>query len=458
MLVAMKRIASAALAFAANPIPIDPSGWPERFPAKDHCSRCGLCETTYVKNVEDACAFLGPGMGRIDDLEVKVHGRGRNLNDMAWSDDATGSADEGRFGVLHRPIMLAKGVETEAQWTGVVTGIAVSMLESNMVDAVVCIAGGDDWSQPEPILARTVSDVLRGRGVKPALAPSLRVLDEIKADPSVRRLLFCGVGCAVQAFRSIEDELGLEETYVLGTNCADNSPTPHAARNFLSKGVGVDEGTVRGYEFMQDFKVHVKTEDGYEKKPYFCLPGEIAQDAIATSCLACFDYTNALADVVVGYMGAPLEGATRMDEAYQTLTIRNDRGASMVTAAEDAGRLNIGDVAGGTGSHEKIAMATVLADSIVLGMTGGEVKEEGMPRLIGEVMAFIIGRVGPKGINFARYSIDYHLLRNYLHVLDAWGDKRANASLPKYATEIVEKYLSTDDKLVELKETIRSRH
>ena len=68
----MKRIASAALAFAANPIPIDPSGWPERFPAKDHCSRCGLCETTYVKNVEDACAFLGPGMGRIDDLEVKA--------------------------------------------------------------------------------------------------------------------------------------------------------------------------------------------------------------------------------------------------------------------------------------------------------------------------------------------------------------------------------------------------
>lgn len=80
-----------------------------------------------------------------------------------------------------------------------------------------------------------------------------------------------------------------------------------------------------------------------------------------------------------------------------------------------------------------------------------------MPRLIGEVIAFIMSNIGPKGINFARYSIDYHLLRNYLHVLDAWGDKRANASLPKYATEIVEKYLSTDDKLVELKETIRSK-
>ena len=459
----MKRLASAALAFAANPTPIDPSGWPERFPAKDHCSRCGLCETTFVKNVNDACAFLGPGMGRMDDLEVKVHGRGRNLNDMAWSDAAanddgsTGLADEGRFGVLHRPVMLAKGIEKEAQWTGVVTGIAVSMLERKMVDAVVCIAGGDDWSEPEPIIARSVDDVFRGRGVKPALAPSLRVLDEIKADPSIRRLLFCGVGCAVQAFRSIEDELGLEEAYVLGTNCADNSPTPKAARNFLSQGVGVDEGRVKGYEFMQDFKVHVKTEGGYEKKPYFCLPGEIAQEAIATSCLACFDYTNALADVVVGYMGAPLDGATRMDECFQTLTLRNERGASMVAAAEDAGRLNIGDVAGGTGNHEKIAMATVVADSIVLAMTGGEVKEEGMPRLIGEVMAFIMTNVGPKGINFARYSIDYHLLRNYLHILDAWGEQRAETSLPKYAVEIVNKYMETDQKLVELKETIVDR-
>jgi coenzyme F420-reducing hydrogenase beta subunit len=454
----MKRLAASALAFAANPI--DPSGWPERFPAKEHCSRCGLCETTYVKNVNDACAFLGPGMGRIDELEVKVHGRGRKLNDMAWSDaggDNIGSADEGRFGVLKRPIMLAKGIENEAQWTGVVTGIAVSMLESNMVDAVVCIGGGDDWSEPEPIIARTVESVLCGRGVKPALAPSLRVLDEIKADPSIRRLLFCGVGCAVQAFRSIEDELGLEEAFVLGTNCADNSPTPKAARNFLSKGVGVDEGTVKGYEFMQDFKVHVKTEAGYEKKPYFCLPGEIAQDAIATSCLACFDYTNALADVVIGYMGAPLDGASKMDESYQTLTIRNARGASMVAATEDSGRLNIGDVAGGTGSHEKIAMATVLADSIVLAMTGGEVKKEGMPRLLGEVLAFIMTTAGPKGINFARYSIDYHLLRNYLHVLDAWGEERAERSLPKYATEIVNKYMERNQKLVELKETIRNR-
>lgn len=177
--------------------PIDGAYWPDRFPAKEHCSRCGLCETTFVSKVTDACAFLGDGMGRIHSLEEKVHGRTRKIFDMFVDSEV---ADEGRFGVLYEPVKMAQGVEKDAQWTGCVTGIALSMLESNMVDAVVCIASQADetWASPEPILARSSEDVLRGRGVKPALAPSLKVLDDVKSDPTIKRLLFCGVGCAVQ--------------------------------------------------------------------------------------------------------------------------------------------------------------------------------------------------------------------------------------------------------------------
>ena len=31
------------------------------YPAKEACSRCGLCDTYYVAHVKDACAFLGDG-------------------------------------------------------------------------------------------------------------------------------------------------------------------------------------------------------------------------------------------------------------------------------------------------------------------------------------------------------------------------------------------------------------
>ena len=216
----------------------------------------------------------------MEELEVAVHGRSRDVASLVWSNNNSSAAvaEEARFGVLHQPVRLVRGVNMpDAQWTGSVTSIALAMLESGQVDAVVCVAasGGAgssssaslvpsaEWSEPQPILARTAEDVLRGRGVKPALAPSLRVLDEIRRDKSIRKLLFCGVGCAVQAFRVVQHDLDLDQVYVLGTNCVDNSPTPEAAQRFLRDGVKVSKDkTVMGYEFMQDFRVHVKTKGG----------------------------------------------------------------------------------------------------------------------------------------------------------------------------------------------------
>lgn len=113
-------------------------------------------------------AFINGGMKRnIDGLEETVHGRTRCIDNSINGDDSI--AEERRFGVMSRPMMLGRGKVAGAQWTGAVSSIAVSMLESKKVDAVVCIATGSDggWSNPEPILARTVDDVLRGRGVKP---------------------------------------------------------------------------------------------------------------------------------------------------------------------------------------------------------------------------------------------------------------------------------------------------
>jgi coenzyme F420-reducing hydrogenase beta subunit len=162
----------------------------------------------------------------------------------------------------------------------------------------------------------------------------------------------------------------------------DNSPTPNAAHEFIRSGVKIRDGDIRGYEFMQDFRVHVKTSNSYIKKPYFVLPGAIAEQSIATSCLACFDYTNGLADVVVGYMGAPLDGSGRMDSAYQTISIRNENGAKMVNTAIAKKRLQKFRIATGRGSHEKISSSTVASDSIVLKMIGEPVPERGMPVLL----------------------------------------------------------------------------
>jgi hypothetical protein len=60
----------------------------------------------------------------------------------------------------------------------------------------------------------------------------------------------------VQAVRSIEPYLGLEKLYVMGTNCTDNGPRDGLEKFLESASTSPD--TVIGYEFMQDYRVHLK--------------------------------------------------------------------------------------------------------------------------------------------------------------------------------------------------------
>lgn len=53
----------------------------------------------------------------------------------------------------------------------------------------------------------------------------------------------------VQALRAVEQYLGLEKLYVLGTNCVDNGPR-QGLEKFL-KAASTSPDTVLHYEFMQ---------------------------------------------------------------------------------------------------------------------------------------------------------------------------------------------------------------
>ncbi|XP_057499328.1 7-hydroxymethyl chlorophyll a reductase, chloroplastic isoform X2 [Actinidia eriantha] len=251
--------------------PIPPGG---TYPAKDQCSRCGLCDTYYIAHVKNACAFLGDGMSRIEVLEPVVHGRGRKGD----------SLDEVYLGVYEQLLYARKTKPVEgAQWTGIVTTIAIEMLKAGMVEAVVCVQSDpEDRLTPRPVLARTPEEVLAAKGVKPTLSPNLNTLALVEA-AGVKRLLFCGVGCQVQALRAVEHHLNLEKLYVLGTNCVDNG-TREGLDKFL-KAASSEPETVLHYEFMQDYKVHLKHLDGHiEEVPYFCLPANELVDVIAPSC------------------------------------------------------------------------------------------------------------------------------------------------------------------------------
>ncbi|MEL6927185.1 MAG: Coenzyme F420 hydrogenase/dehydrogenase, beta subunit C-terminal domain [Cyanobacteria bacterium J06600_6] len=376
-----------------------------RRPAKELCSECGLCDTYYVHYVKDACAFLNQ---QIAELETAAHGRSRDLE----------NEDDWYFGVSQEMMAARKKQPIEgAQWTGIVSTIACEMLEKGLVEGVVCVQNtAEDRFQPMPVIARTSAEVLAAKVNKPTLSPNLNVLEQIEQS-GMKRLLVIGVGCQIQALRAVEKELGLEKLYILGTPCVDN-----VSRDGLQKFLDTTSrspDTVVHYEFMQDFRIHFKHEGGsIEKVPFFGLKTNQLKDVFAPSCMSCFDYVNSLADLVVGYMGAPF--------GWQWIVVRNDTGKEMLDLVQD--QLDTQDVMSQGDRHNAVQQSIPAYDK---GVT--------LPMWAAKMMGVVIEKIGPKGLEYARFSIDSHFTRNYINLKRNYPQK-VEQHVPEYAKKIVGQY------------------
>jgi coenzyme F420 hydrogenase subunit beta len=379
-----------------------------RRPAKELCSECGLCDTYYIHYVKEACAFLNQ---QVAELEEQAHGRSRNLD----------NEDDWYFGV-HQEMMAARKQQpiAGAQWTGIVSTIACEMLTRGLVEGVVCVQNTEeDRFQPKPVIARTPEEILAARVNKPTLSPNLSVLEQIEQS-GMKRLLVIGVGCQIQALRTVEQELGLEKLYVLGTPCVDNV-TRAGLQKFLETTSKSPE-TVVHYEFMQDFRVHFQHEDGsIEKVPFFGLKTNQLKDVFAPSCMSCFDYVNSLADLVVGYMGAPF--------GWQWIVVRNQTGKEMLELVKD--QLDTQPVMSKGDRKQAVQQSIPAYDK---GVT--------LPMWAAKMMGVVIEKIGPKGLEYARFSIDSHFTRNYLYVKRNYPQK-LDAHVPEYAKRIVGQYNKT---------------
>ncbi|QNI85557.1 3/8-divinyl-chlorophyll a reductase [Synechococcus sp. PROS-7-1] len=384
----------------ARPIPRD-----RIRPAKDLCSDCGLCDSRWVAYVRQACAFLHQDF---DGMERKAHGRTRNLD----------QDDELYFGVQQR--MLTARLQTPidgAQWTGIVSRLGVRALETGLVDAVLCVQQSpDDRFTPMPVLARTPEQVLAARVNKPTLSNNLSVLEQLPGS-GIKRLLAIGVGCQIQALRAVQDTLPLDALYVLGLPCVDNV-SREGLQTFLES-ASASPDTVVHYEFMQDFRIHFRHSDGHaETVPFFGLDTPTLKDVFAPSCLSCFDYVNAGADLVVGYMGAEF--------GRQWLVVRNSRGEELLKLVE--AELDQAPVSSRGDRRQAVQQGIDAYDKALR-----------LPMWLAEVVGWIVQRVGPKGLEYGRFSIDSHFTRNALW-LRRHHPEMVERHLPAFARRIVERY------------------
>jgi coenzyme F420 hydrogenase subunit beta len=291
------------------------------------------------------------------------------------------------------------------------------MLNRGLVEGVICVQNTkEDRFQPQIVIARSPDEVLAAKVNKPTLSPNLSVLEEVEKS-GMKRLLVIGVGCQIQALRAVEKSLGLEKLYILGTPCVDNV-SREGLKKFLETTSRSPE-TVVHYEFMQDFRVHFKHEDGStELVPFFGLKTNQLKDVFAPSCMSCFDYVNSLADLVVGYMGAPF--------GWQWIVVRNETGREMLELIKD--QLDVQPVSSEGDRKNAVQQSIPAYDKAVT-----------LPMWAAKLMGVVIEKIGPKGLEYARFSIDSHFTRNYLYVRRNYPEKLA-AHVPEFAKKIIAQY------------------
>ncbi len=375
------------------------------------CTDCGVSRTAEPGRCGVACQFIAPDYPA---LEARVHGRARD----------PARPDELHFGPHLRMLRAAlKPPSPGAQWTGITTRIAERLLETGAVDAVLAMAPdpADRW-RPVPVLVTTAAGMAECRGMRMGYAPLLALLEPARAR-GYKRLAVVGIPCQVYALRALEKELGFERLYVIGTPCSDNTTTErfHQFLALLSE----DPDSITYLEFRADYRVELRFRDGRVKLiPFLQLPiSKLPGDFFPLTCRTCVDYTNVLADITVGYMGG---------QGEQWLLVRNARGEELLALLGNEVRLAAPGSAG-----KRAGAVQGFAKNVALAAGGLPLRS--MPDWLRPVVGWLMPRIGPRGLEFARARVEMKAAETVLH-LRRQHPRRLRTMVPAHIWALVRPY------------------
>jgi coenzyme F420 hydrogenase subunit beta len=260
------------------------------------------------------------------------------------------------------------------------------------------------------------------RGMKMGFSPVLALLDEAAAR-GFKRLAVIGIPCQVHALRALERELGLERLYVIGTPCSDNTTTAHF-HQFLALLTDRPQD-VTFLEFMPDYHVELRFVDGTERRiPFIQLPlASLPADFMPITCRSCFDYTNALADVTVGYMAG---------EGSQWLVVRNARGRELASLVDE--ELELAPM-GSKGSRAGAVRAFLGA----VQRTADGLPTRRAPTWLRPLIGRMMTAFGPRGLEFARTRVEMKVLEGIV-TLRRHRPHRLRRMVPAFAWALAASY------------------
>jgi coenzyme F420 hydrogenase subunit beta len=364
-----------------------------------------------AKACGQACQFIKPDYAA---LETQVHGRARD----------SARPDELHFGPFRRMLRAALTPALEgAQWTGIATRLGEKLLASGTVQAVLTMAPHpeDRW-RPVPVLVTKPEGMAQCRGMRMGYAPLLALLEPARAQ-GFTRIAIIGIPCQVYALRALEKELGLERLYVIGTPCSDNTTTENF-HQFLAL-LDEDPDSITYLEFRADYYVELRFADGRQREiPFLQLPiSQLPPDFFPLTCRSCVDYTNVLADITVGYMGG--QGA-------QWLLVRNERGEELLSLLGDEVQLSEPGSAGKRDGAVKGFLANTER-------AAGGLPLRRMPNWLRPIIGWLMPRIGPRGLEFARARVEMKAVETVLHLRRA-HPQRMKSMIPPHIWKLVARY------------------
>ena len=385
-------------------------------PERELCTDCGISRSSDPKRCGRACQFIDP---QYETLEREIHGQTRLLE----------QSDQLFFGVyrtMYRASM--QDPKAGAQWTGITTTIAERLLENQLVDAVLTMAPdpADSW-RPMPVLITNSKDMEQARGMRMGYAPLLALLDVAK-EKGYKRLAVIGIPCQVYALRALEKELQLEKLYVIGTPCSDNTTTENF-HEFLNL-IDTKPDTITYLEFRADYRVEIRYTNGEKRTiPFLMLPlSKLRPDFFPLTCRTCVDYTNALSDITVGYMGGTGE---------QWLIVRNQQGEDLLSLLGDDVKLSNPESSG-----NRVGPVKGFLKNVELAAGGLPLRQ--MPNWLRPIVGWLMPKIGPKGLEFARARVEMKAIETVLHLRRELPKKMKNM-VPEHVWKIAKPYQLTPD-------------
>jgi coenzyme F420 hydrogenase subunit beta len=292
--------------------------------APSACTLCGACLDwcPYLKNRGDHLVMrfdCNVNEGRCYAVCPRTFTDWKTVRESFLDEPAT--LELGPFKTIYK----AKAVSghKQSQNGGTVGALARFALKEGVVGKALLTGRGDDSLIPQPFLTDDADEVYRASGSRYLAAPGLRKLAEI--GPKAPKVMLVGRPCQVQAARKVQLNTnqagpGLD-ALIIGLFCLWS--LNWSFKDFIKQRFSLDHVT------RMDIPQHgivLYTTDGVHT-----LTTEEVRPFIRTGCRCCFDMTSELADISVG--------SFEPDPSWNTLIIRSETGAQLVSRAMAAGVL-----------------------------------------------------------------------------------------------------------------------